>query len=148
MANQNKTKETEVDVFDFVDKFSSNERKKADSLQLVKIMRELTGLEPKMWGPSIIGFGSYHYKYDSGHEGDAPIIGFSPRKAAISLYIHSQTARSLDLLVNLGKYKISKVCIYINKLSDIDTSILQELCKETISYIQAHNECSCRIQFQ
>lgn len=146
MAQQNKTIETEVDVFDFINDFANTEQKKLDSLELIKIMRELTGLEPKMWGPTIIGFGSYHYKYDSGHEGDAPIIGFSPRKAAISLYVHSQTTRSIDLLNNLGKYKISKVCIYINKLADIDTSILKELCKETITYIREHNECSCRIR--
>ncbi len=146
MSKKNKTNETEMNVQDFLNSFVISEQKKTDSLALIKVMREITDLEPKMWGPSIIGFGSYHYKYESGHEGDSPIIGFSPRKAALTLYIHSQTPKSLELLKRLGKFKISKSCIYINKLSDIDISILRELCLDTISYIQENNECSCRIK--
>ncbi|WP_139420109.1 DUF1801 domain-containing protein [Chryseobacterium mulctrae] len=139
-----KTTYTEIDVKDFLDSYVDNEQKKADSLQLIKLMQELSDSEPKMWGPSIIGFGNYHYKYESGHEGDAPVIGFSPRKAAFSLYIYSDTEKSKLLLPNLGKFKMSKACIYIKKLSDIDVSILQELCKESIQYISEHHECSCR----
>ncbi len=146
MANKNKTLETEVPVMDFLNSYVDSHQKKEDSLALMGIMRDLTGFESKMWGPTIIGFGSYHYKYESGHEGDAPMIGFSPRKAAFSLYIHSQTESSAELLQKLGKYKISKACIYIKKLADIDVSILKALCIETIKYLQEHHECACRIE--
>ncbi|MGE6395919.1 DUF1801 domain-containing protein [Chryseobacterium scophthalmum] len=139
-----KTTYTEIDVKDFLDSYIDNEQKKADSLQLIELMQEWSDSEPKMWGPSIIGFGNYHYKYASGHEGDAPVIGFSPRKAAFSLYVYSDTEKSKSLLPNLGKFKMSKACIYIKKLSDIDVSILQELCMESIQYISEHHECSCR----
>ncbi|WP_341465457.1 DUF1801 domain-containing protein [Chryseobacterium indoltheticum] len=107
-------------------------------------MQKWTDSEPKMWGPSIIRFGNYHYKYASGHEGDAPVIGFSPRKAAFSLYVYSDTEKSKVLLPNLGKFKMSKACIYVKKLSDIEIAILQELCMESIKYISEHHECSCR----
>lgn len=139
-----KTTYTEIDVKDFLDSYVDNEQKKTDSLQLIDLMQEWSDSEPKMWGPSIIGFGNYHYKYASGHEGDAPVIGFSPRKAAFSLYVYSDTEKSKLLLPNLGKFKMSKACIYIKKLSDIDVSILQELCMESIQYISEHHECSCR----
>lgn len=139
-----KTNYTEIDVKDFLDSYVDNEQKKTDSLQLIELMQEWSDSEPKMWGPSIIGFGNYHYKYASGHEGDAPVIGFSPRKAAFSLYVYSDTEKSKLLLPNLGKFKMSKACIYIKKLSDIDVSILQELCMESIQYISEHHECSCR----
>lgn len=139
-----KTTYTEIEVKDFLDSYVDNEQKKADSLQLLELMKEWSDSEPKMWGPSIIGFGNYHYKYASGHEGDAPVIGFSPRKAAFSLYVYSDTEKSKLLLPNLGKFKMSKACIYIKKLSDIDVSILKELCMESIQYISEHHECSCR----
>ncbi|MFC0426632.1 MULTISPECIES: DUF1801 domain-containing protein [Chryseobacterium] len=139
-----KTTYTEIDVKDFLDSYVDNEQKKTDSLQLIELMQEWSDSEPKMWGPSIIGFGNYHYKYASGHEGDAPVIGFSPRKAAFSLYVYSDTEKSKLLLPNLGKFKMSKACIYIKKLSDIDVSILKELCMESIQYISEHHECSCR----
>ena len=139
-----KTTYTEIDVKDFLDSYVDNEQKKADSLQLIELMQEWSDSEPKMWGPSIIGFGNYHYKYASGHEGDAPVIGFSPRKAAFSLYVYSDTEKSKLLLPDLGKFKMSKACIYIKKLSDIDVYILKELCMESIQYISEHHECSCR----
>jgi hypothetical protein len=97
-----------------------------------------------MWGPTIIGFGSYHYKYASGHEGDAPILGFSPRKAAFSLYVFSPAEDNKHLLDNLGKFKISKACIYVKKLSDIHIPALEKICKHSISYISKHHECECR----
>ena len=84
---KNKTTETTANVREFINSFADSEQKRTDSFELVKIMEDLTGYEPKMWGPSIIGFGSYHYRYGSGHEGDAPLVGFSPRKKAISLYV-------------------------------------------------------------
>lgn len=141
-----KTTYTGIDVMDFVNTYVDDEQKKADSFRLITLIQEWSGFEPKMWGPTIIGFGNYHYKYASGHEGDAPILGFSPRKAAFSLYIFSATERSEKLLADFGKFKKSKACIYIKKLSDINIPTLQELCIESIKYINEHHECSCRIK--
>lgn len=134
---KNKTKETAADVVQFLDKFVGNDLKKQESKELIKFMQEVTGFPPKMWGPSIIGFGSYHYKYASGHEGDAPLAGFSPRKAAISLYISYGVDHQAGLLSRLGRFKAGKACIYINKLSDIDLSVMSEIIFDTITYIQS-----------
>ena len=132
-----KTKQTDADVFEFIDSFANTDQKKLDSYELVKLMQEVTGFEPKMWGPSIIGFGSYHYKSDrSSQEGDWPLIGFSPRKAAISLYVYSGSDQHAHLLKDLGKYKMGKACIYINKLSDIDQDELIKMIKETIQFLK------------
>lgn len=139
-----KTTYTGKDVSDFVNSFVDNEQKKSDSFQLIELMQEWSGSEPKMWGPSIIGFGNYHYKYASGHEGDAPVLGFSPRKAALTLYVYSDTEKSKFALDVLGKFKMSKACIYVKKLSDINLRALKILCKESIKYISKHHECSCR----
>ena len=144
MAKKNKTTETTVSVTDFINSFADSEQKKTDSFQLIELMKKWSGFEPKMWGPTIIGFGSYHYRYASGHEGDAPILGFSPRKAAFSLYVVSPGSENKKLLDELGKYKMSKACIYVKKLSDINISALKELCIESIKYISEHHECSCR----
>ena len=141
---KNKTHYTSADVQQFIETFAPTEQKKKDSFELIDIMQEITGEAPKMWGPSIIGFGNYHYKYKSGHEGDAPILGFSPRKAAISLYIYSDTEHSKAILQKLGKFKMAKACIYINKLTDIDIPALKELCLESIKFISENYECSCR----
>lgn len=139
-----KTTYTTVKVTDFINSYVDNDQKKADSFRLVELMQEWSGFEPVMWGPTIIGFGNYHYTYASGHEGDAPIIGFSPRKAAFSLYIFSPTEKSKKLLAGLGKYKMAKACIYVKKLDDINIPTLQKLCKESIAYINKHHECGCR----
>jgi len=144
MATKNKTTATAINVDTFIHAFVDNDQKKADSFRLVELMREWSGYEPKMWGPSIIGFGEYHYKYASGHEGDAPIIGFSPRKAAFSLYVFSPTEENKHLLDNLGKFKMAKACIYIKKLSDINIDTLEQLCKTSIEHINKHHECACR----
>jgi hypothetical protein len=141
-----KTTYTGQDVMDFVNSYVDNEQKKADSFRLIELMQEWSGCEPKMWGPSIIGFGNYHYQYASGHEGEAPVIGFSPRKAAITLYVHSNTERTKSILADLGKFKISTACIYVKKLSDINLTALKELCIESINYISEHHECSCRVK--
>lgn len=141
---KNKTAETTIAVQDFIHAFVDNEQKKADSYQLIALMSQWSGFRPKMWGPSIIGFGSYHYRYASGHGGDAPIIGFSPRKAAISLYVFSATEQNKHLLNDLGKYKMAKACIYINKLSDIHIPALEKICLATIAHIEAHHTCACR----
>lgn len=141
---KNKTTETEVNVFDFIDSYVDKDQKKEDSQKLIELMSKWTGFEPRMWGPTIIGFGSYHYKYASGHEGNAPILGFSPRKAQFSLYVYSKTEKSDELLKSLGKFKMGKACIYMKKLADIDISILEQLCEETILYLNEHHECACR----
>jgi len=139
----NKTTATPVNVTDFIHSFVENDQKKADSFQLIKLMQEWSGFEPKMWGPTIIGFGSYHYKYASGHEGDAPMLGFSPRKAEFSLYVYSPREDNKQLLDNFGKYKMGKACIYIKKLADIDISVLEKMCRDSIAYLEEHHECSC-----
>lgn len=139
-----KTTYTEQDVMGFVSTYVDNEQKKSDSFQLIELMKEWSDTEPKMWGPTIIGFGNYHYKYASGHEGDAPVLGFSPRKTAFSLYVYSDTERSKAILADLGKFKMGKACIYVKKLSDINLSVLKELCIESIKYISERHECSCR----
>ncbi|PKB15858.1 DUF1801 domain-containing protein [Flavobacterium sp. 5] len=141
---KNKTTETEINVIDFINSYVNNDQKKKDSFRLIELMKEWTGFEPKMWGPTIIGFGSYHYKYKSGHEGDAPIIGFSPRKAEFSLYVFNPTEDNKHLLDDFGKFKMGKSCLYIKKLSDINTSTLEKLCKTTIVYINEHHECACK----
>ncbi len=141
---KNKTTVTEVKVTDFIESYVDNDQKKADSYELIDLLSKWSGSEPKMWGPTIIGFGSYHYKYASGHEGDAPMLGFSPRKPQFSLYVYSKTERSDALLKGLGKFKMGKSCIYVKKLSDINIEVLKELCTETIAYLNEHHECSCR----
>ena len=139
-----KTTYTGQNVADFINAYVDNEQKMSDSFQLIKLMEEWSAEEAKMFGPSIIGFGNYHYKYASGHEGDAPIIGFSPRKNALTLYVCAETEVSKLLLPNLGKFKMSKACIYVKKLSDIKLEVLKDLCLESIRYISEHHECSCR----
>jgi hypothetical protein len=144
MAYKNKTSETETDVIDFINSYVENDQKKADSFELVRLMRQWSGFEPKMWGPTIIGFGSYHYKYASGHEGDAAMIGFSPRKAEFSLYVFSPTEENKHLLDNFGKFKMGKACIYVKKLSDINIDVLEKMCIASIAYLNEHHECACR----
>jgi hypothetical protein len=136
-----KTKQTNADVLEFVNTFADTEQKRKDSFELIKLMQEFTGFEPKMWGPTIIGFGSFHYKSDrSRQEGDWPLIGFSPRKAAISLYVYTGSKQHEYLLKDLGKFKMGKACIYIKKLSDINQEVLKELIKETIDFLKIKYE--------
>lgn len=133
-----KTKQTENDVSAFISTFADTEQKRKDSHELIRLLHEWTGYGPKMWGPSIIGFGSYHYKSErSSQEGDWPLVGFSPRKAAISLYVFTGAKEHEYLLEGLGKYKMGKACIYIKKLSDINQEVLKKLVKETISFLQS-----------
>jgi hypothetical protein len=132
-----KTKQTNADVIEFINTFADTEQKRADSFELLKLMQDFTGFEPKMWGPSIIGFGSYHYKSErSRQEGDWPLVGFSPRKAAISLYVFTGAKEHEYLLEGLGKFKMGKACIYIKKLSDIDQEVLKKIMKTTIDFLQ------------
>ena len=133
-----KTKQNNADVSEFINSFADSEQKRKDSFELIWLMQDFTGFEPKMWGPSIIGFGSYHYKSErSRQEGDWPLVGFSPRKAAISLYVYTAAKEHEQLLNGLGKYKMGKACIYIKKLADINQDALRKLMKVTIEYLQS-----------
>lgn len=132
-----KTKQTDADVVEFINSFADTEQKRKDSFELLKLMQDFTGFEPRMWGPTMIGFGSYHYKSErSRQEGDWMLVGFSPRKAAISLYVYSGQPEQEALLQGLGKFKMGKGCIYVKKLSDIDLEVLRKIMKATIEYLQ------------
>ncbi|MEO6173823.1 MAG: DUF1801 domain-containing protein [Flavobacterium circumlabens] len=133
---KNKTTETQSNVVDFINIFVEEETKKKDAFELIRMMQEITGFEPKMWGPSIIGFGSYHYKYASGHEGDSPLVAFSPRKAAISLYLYTSPENREEILSELGKHKASKGCIYIKKLADIEPEVLKKMILHSFEYLK------------
>ncbi|KAF0198320.1 MAG: hypothetical protein FD166_1373 [Bacteroidetes bacterium] len=133
-----KTKQTDADVRAFIEAFAVTEQKRQDGLELLKLMQEASGCEAKMWGPSIIGFGTYHYKSErSRQEGDWPLVGFSPRKAAISLYVFSGTETQELLLKDLGKFKMGKGCIYVNKLSDINREVLVQLIRENMAFLKS-----------
>jgi Domain of unknown function (DU1801) len=136
---ENKTKPTEVSVAAFIEGIT-DEAKRADAKALVKMMQSASGEKPKMWGPSIIGFGSIHYKYESGREGDMPMIGFSPRKPASVLYgaIGFQGAEAL--LAKLGKHTTGKGCLYIKKLSDVDAKVLEAMLIKALAAKRAKQE--------
>ena len=131
----NKTKPTKLSVLAFIDALTDR-TKCADAKALVKLMQSATGEKPKMWGPSIIGFGSCHYKYDSGREGEMPLIGFSPRKAATVLYL-SGISDSGALLEKLGKHTTGKVCLYIKSLADVDQQVLEALVVKSVAAMRA-----------
>lgn len=132
-----KTKPTEESIEAFLERFVEKVEKKQEAYRLIELMQEVTGAPPIMWGESIIGFGQYHYKSSrSRQEGDWPLIGFSPRKAAISLYVYSGLPEHSYLLENLGKYKMGKACIYVKKIGDIDEDILKKLMLETIAFLK------------
>lgn len=130
-----KTKPTQQSVQDFLDKIE-NEQVRDDCYTLIKLMKKATGSEPKMWGPSIVGFGKYHYKYDSGHEGDSCLTGFSPRKQNISLYVMPGIMDNQDLLKDLGKHKAAKGCLYIKKLDDVNMNVLEKLVKRSVETLK------------
>lgn len=132
---ENKTVKNNNSVEDFLNTVD-NEQKRADSFRILDMMQEITGEEPKMWGPSIIGFGEYHYRYASGHEGDAALVGFSPRKQNLTLYLMGCYVKPEDntyddLFSRLGKHKTGKSCLYINKLSGIDLDVLRDLIRRS-----------------
>jgi len=128
---ENKTKPTTLSVASFIDTVA-DEGKRADAKSLVKIMQKATGEKPTMWGPSIIGFSSHHYKYETGREGNSPMVGFSPRKAAIVLYGATGFADSEALLAKLGKHTTGKGCLYIKKLADVDGKVLTTLVTKSV----------------
>ena len=129
-----KTSRNDNDVKAFLDGVQ-DDKKRADSYIVLNLMQEITGAEPEMWGNSIIGFGSYHYKYESGREGDWFLTGFSPRKQALTLYIMPGFDKYDKLMEKLGKYKTGKACLYIKKLADIDQEVLKKLIKESVDYL-------------
>jgi hypothetical protein len=126
-----KTKQNETSVTEFLDNLSDLQKKK-DSYKLLDLFKNVTGEEPMMWGSSIIGFGSCHYKYPSGQEGDWMLSGFSPRKQALTLYIMSGFEEFEEMLKKLGKHKTGKSCLYLNKLADVDMEILKEMIKKSV----------------
>ncbi|RKQ37283.1 DUF1801 domain-containing protein [Oceanobacillus halophilus] len=130
-----KTKENDNSVLEFIEQVD-NPKKREDAYKLLDIFTETTGHQAKMWGTSIIGFGSYHYKYASGHEGDAPLVGFSPRKANFSLYFATGDENRDKLLEEFGKHKTGKACVYINKIADIEVEVLKKLIIQSIEFLQ------------
>lgn len=132
---QPKTKETDSSVIEFIENVD-NPKKREDAYELLNVFTETTGFEAKMWGPSIIGFGSYHYKYESGHEGDAPLVGFSPRKAKISLYFSLEENQREELLRSFGKHTAGKGCVYINKVADIELDVLKEFINQSVKFLR------------
>ena len=135
---ENKTKPTKSSVAAFIDTLTDQTRR-ADAKALVKLMQSATGEKPKMWGPSIIGFGSYHYKYESGREGDMPLAGFSPRKAATVFYITTEFSESVALLGKLGKHTSGKSCLYVKKLADLDQKVLEALVVKSVATMRARH---------
>jgi len=132
----NKTKPTELSVPAFIDALT-DENRRADAKALVKLMQSATGQKPKMWGPSIVGFGTCHYTYESGREGDMPLAGFSPRKAATVLYGMMGAPDAEALRARLGKHTAGKGCLYIKKLADVDQKVLETLILKSVAARQA-----------
>lgn len=134
--SQLKTKQTDADVYAFINTATDTEQKKRDSFEILKLMQDVSGNEPKMWGDSMVGFGQYHYKSKrSRQEGDWFLIGFSPRKSAISLYVYTGCAGQADLLKDLGTFKMGAACIYVKKLSDVNIEVLKKLMRSTIAHL-------------
>ena len=127
-----KTRQNDMNVDAFLDGVE-NPRRREDARRLLALMQEVTGELPKMWGATIVGFGSYHYRYASGREGDWPVVGFAPRKQNLVLYIMPGFTRYSALLAKLGKHRTGKSCLYVNKLDDIDPRILEELVRESVA---------------
>ena len=134
---KNKTTETKNSVAAFLTKIKDGQRRK-DCSAIIDLITEHTGLEPKMWGTSIVGFGNYHYTYESGREGDMPLAAFSPRANAIVFYLSANFEKRDDLLKKFGKHKTGKGCIYIQKLGDVDTAILAKMVKNSVAYRSKH----------
>jgi hypothetical protein len=130
-----KTKQNENSVLEFIESVDS-EKKREDAFRLLDIFTEETGFPAKMWGPSMIGFGSYHYKYNTGHEGDSFLAGFSPRKAKISLYFAPGDNQREQLLKKFGKHTTGRACVYINKVNDIDENILRDLIQSSVTFLK------------
>jgi hypothetical protein len=129
-----KTKQTDQSVEEFLNSIT-NEKRKQDAFIILNLMKKVTNLEPKMWGSSMVGFGKYTYKYESGWDGESFRIGFSPRKQNLTIYIYPGFDRYEDLMKKLGKYKTGKACLYINKIEDVDLAVLEELIRESLNHM-------------
>lgn len=141
---QNRTAPTDVPVDDFL--ATVPPRRREEARVLIRLMREVTGESPVMWGPSIIGFGSYHYRYDSGREGDAALAGFSPRKARLTVYLPDGCARHSDALASLGPHTSTVACLYITRLSDIDPEVLRGIVAESVAHMRRAPERAQRAE--
>lgn len=139
MAQENKTRPTEMPVEAFL-KTVENKTRLEDARTLIELMAQITGERPTMWGPSIIGFGISHYKYASGREGDVPLVGFSPRKANLALYLGKSFEGYESLITQLGKHKSGASCLYINKLADVDISVLETMVERSAAYARATDQ--------
>ncbi|KAA3663608.1 MAG: DUF1801 domain-containing protein [Chloroflexi bacterium] len=137
--SQNKTRPTNQNVIDFLESVDHKTRRQ-DGLALLEMMKEITGEDAVMWGSSIVGFGTHHYKYESGREGDMPLIGYSPRKQSMTLYIMPGFDEYEDALAKLGKHKIGKSCLYVNKLADVDEGVLRRLIKRAYEHMKETNQ--------
>lgn len=135
----NKTRPTEVDPRDFLDTVE-NPTRRSDAEVLLEMMKRVTGCEPRMWGPSIIGFGRYHYRYDSGREGDSMITGFSPRKANLVIYVMPGYEDRTEQLDALGKHRLGKSCLYVNRLADVDLSVLERIVADGVAEMRSAYE--------
>ncbi len=136
---ENKTKPTKVSVTTFI-KSIENEQMRRDARKVAAMMREATGSRARMWGANIVGFGEYHYKYESGREGDFMVTGFSPRKQALTLYVIPGFRHFESIMSKLGKYKTGKSCLYIKRLSDVDERVLKRLIVGSVKYMRKHYE--------
>lgn len=136
---ENKTKATKASVTEFMNSIE-DPQKRADARKVAAMMRRVTGKRAKMWGSSIVGYGTYHYKYASGREGDFMVAGFSPRKQALTVYVMAGFARFDALVAKLGKYKTGKSCLYIKRLSDVDEKVLEKLIAESVKYMRKNYE--------
>jgi hypothetical protein len=131
---ENKTQPTDASVTAFLDAVE-DETRRSDARRVLELMRDVTGEEPRMWGPSIVGFGDYHYRYESGREGDWFLTGFAPRKANLVLYIMSGFPRHAELMERLGKHRTGKSCLYVNRLDDLDLDVLRELVRRSVEHV-------------
>jgi hypothetical protein len=136
---ENKTKATSLSVSAYIDALRDQTRR-SDAKELVQLMQRACGEKPTLWGPSIVGFGSYHYRYDSGREGDMPLIGFSPRKAALVLYSMLDHSEAKALLAQLGRHTTGKGCLYIKKLADVDRAVLERLIGNAVAHYRARTD--------
>lgn len=132
---ENKTKPTDASVEQYIDS-RANEEQRSDCNTLMAMMKRVTKQQPKMWGPSIVGYGSYHYTYDSGRTGDMPLVGFAIRGRELVVYIYTEGAKREALLAKLGKYKIGKSCLYFKRLSDLDKTVLEQLIKNSVQEVK------------
>lgn len=133
---ENKTKPTADDVLAFLAAVEPEARRQ-DAIAVCEMMSRISGEPPVLWGPSIVGFGRYHYRYASGHEGDAMLVGFSPRKAALTLYVLSDLPGQADLMSRLGQHTIGKSCLYLKRLADVDLEVLEALVTQSYRHMRA-----------